>query len=89
MQIEGTTLPTWLLRVEEQPEVGTSGYDAGAKILNAFFRKELASYLHPELDSAGRQIIQCCLDGGSVADYEKFMPSMDFVGYGQRGGMKK
>lgn len=88
MQIEGTTLPTWLLRVEEQPEVGTSGYDAGAKILAGFFRKELGSFLHPELDPVGRQIIQCCFDGGNVADYEKFMPSVDFVGYPQRSAAK-
>jgi hypothetical protein len=78
MQVEGVTLPPFLLHVEEQPEVGIEGYDAGAAILNDFFRQELKQYLQPELTAAGRQIIQCCLDGGTVADYETFMPSADF-----------
>lgn len=78
MQVEGVTLPPFLLHVEEQPEVGIEGYDAGAAILNDFFRQELKQYLQPELTAAGRQIIQCCLDGGTVQDYETFMPSADF-----------
>ena len=56
MQIEGTVFPAWFLRVEEQTEVGTEGYEAGAKILKNFFVRELKKFLHPELDSLGKQI---------------------------------
>lgn len=73
MQIEGTFLPSDLLRVDEQPEVGTEGYDAGAKILKAFFDKELQKFKHPELSDVGSKIIECCLDGGSVVDYEALL----------------
>ncbi|MGL6194090.1 MAG: DUF4914 family protein, partial [Thermoguttaceae bacterium] len=53
MQIEGVTFPTWLLRVEEQPEVRNEGYDAGAKELEVFFHKELQTYLKSNLDPLG------------------------------------
>ena len=33
MMIEGTTVPQWLLEVQNQLEVGVDGYDAGADIL--------------------------------------------------------
>jgi hypothetical protein len=75
MQVEGTVLPDWLLRVEEQHEVGEEGYDAGARILEQFFERELKKFLHPELDKLGKQIIVCCLDRGSIKDYEELIPS--------------
>lgn len=84
MQIEGSTLPAWLLRVEEQADVGTAGYDQGAAILDEFFRRELAAFVQPDLDPQGRQIIECCLAGGSVADYESFLPSVDRARWAQR-----
>jgi len=73
MQVEGVTFPTMLLRVEEQPEVGITGYDAGATQLTDFFHKELQQYLKPNLDSHGRRIIDCCLTNGTVEDYEELM----------------
>ena len=73
MQVEGVTLPTYLLRVEEQPEVRREGYDAGAQILAEFFHRELEQYLKPELDTLGRRIIDCCLSNGTVEDYEELM----------------
>jgi len=73
MLIEGAALPTTLLRVEEQLEVGVAGYDAGANILNKFFHKELQNYLKPNLDPLGRKIIDCCLANGTVKDYEELM----------------
>jgi hypothetical protein len=73
IQIEGTFLPTDMLRVDEQPEVGPEGYDAGAKILKTFFDKELQKFKHPELSDVGNKIIQCCLDGGSVEDYQALL----------------
>jgi len=79
MQVEGTLLPLWFLRVDEQPEVGAEGYAKGAAILENFFRCELRKFLQPGLDKLGAQIIECCLDGGSVADYEAFLPSVDLT----------
>jgi Domain of unknown function (DUF4914) len=70
MQIEGTTVPHWFLEVDSQPEVGEDGYDRGAEILYGFFRNQLAEFLEDDLDSLGRQIIECCMDSGTAADYE-------------------
>jgi len=75
MQIEGVTFPTWLLRVEEQSENRTEGYDAGSKMLTDFFHEELQTFLQATLDPMGRRIIECCLDGGGVGDYEVLMPN--------------
>jgi len=75
MQIEGVTFPSWLLRVEEQAENRTEGYDAGAKMLVDFFHAELQAFLQPKLDPMGRRVIECCLDNGLVTDYETLMPN--------------
>ncbi|MCL6613648.1 MAG: DUF4914 family protein [Firmicutes bacterium] len=69
-ELEGSPLPEYLLRVERQPEVGIEAYDEGAEILRNFFRTELPSFLTPDLDPLGRRIIECCLDGGGLSDYE-------------------
>lgn len=70
MRVEGTRILTRLLRVHEQPEVGTDGYDAGAGILTEFFLRELAQYAdEAELRPLGKRIIECCRDGGSADDY--------------------
>ncbi len=71
MHVEGATIPPELLRVDEQPHVGVEGYDAGAAILQMFFKQELAKYLSDSLRASGRAIIECCMDNGSVSDYEK------------------
>ncbi|MBI9017844.1 MAG: DUF4914 family protein [Phycisphaerae bacterium] len=73
MQIEGTQMPEWLLRPEKQRQVGEEAYDKGAKILQDFFVKELQNFLSEDLDPLGRKIIECCLNNGTVADYENLM----------------
>jgi len=73
MQVEGTHLQHDFLRVEEQPDVGTEGYDAGAKILHEFFVRELQKFRLPELSGVGKKIIDCCLANGTVEDYEKLL----------------
>lgn len=75
LTVEGATIPRWFLQVHTQPEVGDEGYDEGAAILQRFFDKYLRDYLVEDLNPLGRQIIGCCLDGGSVQDYESFLPS--------------
>lgn len=75
MLVEGVPINPWLLQVHLQPEVGEAGYDAGAALLADFFRQELSPYLDEhDLDPLGRQIIECCFDGGSVADYSSLIP---------------
>lgn len=74
LNVEGRAIPRWFLQVHTQPEVGEEAYDEGAKMLYGFFRKFLADFDHPDLDPLGKQIIQCCLDEGTVEDYNKFIP---------------
>ena len=45
----------------------------GAAILRTFFHKHLAVFLEPEMSALGRRIIACCLEGGSVEDYEAIL----------------
>jgi hypothetical protein len=77
MRIEGASIHHWLLEVDTQPEVGPEAYDQGAQILADFFHRELQKFLQPELDPAGREIIECCLSNGTVEDYAGFLPGMD------------
>ena len=74
MQMEGTTIPHWFLEVNTQPEIGDDGYDQGSQILFNFFRVELAKFLEADLDPFGRRIIECCLDGGTVVEYDQIIP---------------
>lgn len=71
MTFEGRTIPPWLLQVELQREVGDEGYDAGAEILLEFFHRMLSQFNTPDLDDLGKKIIECCLDNGTVEEYEK------------------
>ena len=73
--IEGTTLPPWFLDTSLQREVKEEGYDAGAAILQQFFAKQLPKYLEADLAPAGRGIIECCLQRGTVEDYVKLLPA--------------
>jgi len=70
LAVEGRPIARWFLQVDTQPEVGEEAYDQGAEMLYNFFRQCLADFVEPDLDPLGRQIIECCLDGGSVEDYE-------------------
>lgn len=70
IHVEGQEIPRGFLQVDTQPEVGVEAYDQGALILNDFFCKELADFDSPDQLPLGRRIIQCCLDGGSLQDYE-------------------
>jgi hypothetical protein len=75
LAVEGRPIARWFLQVHTQPEVGEEAYDKGAAILYDFFRTCLADFNEPDLDPVGRQIIECCLDGGSLHDYEALIPS--------------
>ncbi|MFN2314391.1 MAG: DUF4914 family protein [Bacteroidales bacterium] len=74
LTIEGSPIPTRFLKVYRQAEVGEGGYDAGAAILRDFFRKELVTFLEPDLLPLGRKIINACLDDCPVEEYAKILP---------------
>ncbi len=74
VKVDGMFLPREMLEVNKQAEVGEEGYDAGALILSAFFKKEIGKFLTPELDSLGRRIIECAMSDGSLDDYLKLIP---------------
>lgn len=77
LTIEGAKIPSRFLKVYNQIEVGTEGYDAGAEILYDFFRKELVKFKTPELSQTGKRIIEACLDNATVNDYLNIVP-MDY-----------
>lgn len=72
--VEGRTVGSWFFEVETQPEVGERAYDVGAEILTAFFHRELEGFRDPDLLRLGRQIIDCCLSGGTLQDYASLIP---------------
>ncbi|MEM5776516.1 MAG: DUF4914 family protein, partial [Anaerolineaceae bacterium] len=74
IQVEGQQIPRWFLQVDTQPEVGEDVYDQGAETLEVFFHQCLQDYLGDDLHPIGRQIIDCCLSGGKLEDYEKLIP---------------
>jgi hypothetical protein len=55
-----------MMDVSLQPEIGDEVYASGGKILEDFFRKELAKF-----DVTGMKIIGIFRDNGSVYDFEK------------------
>ena len=71
IQVEGQVVGHWFLRVETQPEVGEEAYDRGAEILTDFFHQQISQFLNDELDSKAQEIIRACLDGATVADYDR------------------
>lgn len=77
--VEGSTITPWFFEVDQQPEVGPAAYDRGAEILADFFHRELRQFLVPDLLPAGRKIIECCLSGGTLADYQAMLdlPTLD------------
>ena len=74
LKMNDTQIPTGLLQVDRQVEVGTEGYDTGAKILIDFFKKELQEFLVPDLDPFGEKIIKTFLNDGSLEDFVKLTP---------------
>jgi len=73
IELPMTKIDRKFIEVNLQPEVGDEAYDRGAQMLNDFFREELQKYLTPELNSMGREIIECFMRGGSLEEYENIM----------------
>ncbi len=74
VKVDGTLLRRRLFETHHQSHLGEDGYDAGAKILNDFFKSEIKQYLTDDLHPIGRQIIETCLNDGTVEDYEQILP---------------
>jgi hypothetical protein len=74
LKIDGQYIRKAFLQPERQQEVGNEGYDAGAKILEDFFRRELEKYNTEELNPLGRQIIELFMNDASVQDYIDLIP---------------
>lgn len=74
LKIDGQYIRRAFLRPEAQQEVGIEGYDAGAKILTEFFKKELEQYNTEELHPIGKQIINAFMSGADVDDYMDIIP---------------
>ncbi len=73
LTIEGAKIPSRFLKVYVQDEMGTAGYDKGAEMLYDFFKTELQQYLVPELNPKGREIIEACLRGATVEEYQQLL----------------
>lgn len=71
--VESRQIGGRFFHVDKQPEVGEEAYDIGARMLTEFFHRELAQFQNDELQALGRDIIQCCLDGGTAADYDRLL----------------
>jgi hypothetical protein len=71
MKVEGVRVSRRFLKVERQEEVGTEAYDQGAEMLYDFFVNTLSQFQDDNLHPLGKQIIDCCLNRGSVEDYER------------------
>lgn len=74
IKIDGFQIPQAYIQVDRQPEVGSTGYDAGARILNDFFKKELSQFLTADLDPLGRKIIEACLSDQPLERYIELTP---------------
>jgi len=75
LTIEGSKIPSRFLKVYKQDEVGIEGYDAGAQMLEEFFKEELQKYLKSDLLLTGKRIIDACLSNASIDDYNTIVPT--------------
>lgn len=74
LKVDGQYIRKAFLQPETQAEVGLAGYDAGARILTDFFRRELEKFDVPELDPLGRTIIRHFKENSSLEDYIDLLP---------------
>ncbi len=72
--LEASKIPSRFLKVYNQPEVGFEGYDAGAELLQEFFKKELQKFLQDDLLTTGKRIIDACLSNASIEEYNSIIP---------------
>jgi hypothetical protein len=74
LTLESSKIPSRFLKVYNQPEVGTEGYDAGAHMLQEFFEEQLPQYLESDLLATGKRIIELCLEKADIEAYNEVIP---------------
>jgi len=74
LRIDGHDIPKGLLRTNRQLEIGNEAYDAGAKILEDFFKQELKKFQTEDLNPLGKKIIDTYMAGASVAELDALLP---------------
>lgn len=74
VKIDGTEIPKGLLQVNTQARVGNEAYDKGAKMLTDFFKEQLKQFDTDDLAPLGHDIIQVCMNDGTVEDYFDLIP---------------
>jgi len=79
LELDQEEIPSYLLDVRLQPEVGEKGFTEGAKLLTEFFKKELEQYLTPELNPIGRRIIECFCNDGTIEELDQCFTSNSYV----------
>ena len=79
IMVEGQTIGNWFLQVDKQPEVGEEAYDQGAEILTQFFHEQLSKFLEPDLMPEGKKIIDCCMEGGMLEDYNSLIEAVPII----------
>ncbi len=75
IRVNGQEIPRGLLRVNEQLEVSSHGFEAGSEILQNYFEHELKLIYSKELHPKGRTIIDYCLNGADLDAYERLIIS--------------
>lgn len=73
MRIGAGSVPSLLLRPEEQRELGRAGYDASAALLKAFFTRELEKYDASRLHPLGREILRLFHADAPAEEYKKLV----------------
>jgi hypothetical protein len=81
LTIESSKIPSRFLKVYNQAEVGFEGYDAGAELLQKFFKEELQKYLKEDLLQTGKRIIDACLSNATTEEYNQIIPMSFQYGY--------
>jgi hypothetical protein len=78
IRVEGSMIPSVLVHVEHQLEVGEEVFEDGIRQWKEFFKRELEPFLIPGLDPLGRRIILACLDDATQEDYLDLIPHQIF-----------
>jgi hypothetical protein len=74
LKVDGRIIRDSLLRPEMQREVGTDGYDAGAKMLVDFFKRELKTYDYDAFSPLGKKIVDLVMNDAGLEEYVSAIP---------------
>ena len=75
-QVESVSLPSFMMDVSLQNDVGEEAYTKGAEMLREFFAQELEKFNNKDLNATGKRILQCFSDRGGASDYEGILPGV-------------